>query len=82
MSDSYFDVHVSVGWTQCSAALNELYHSILTSFGNPHLSCDARKPISGFPTRPDTNRPVQLQKRARCLKFWIYKVEELQLQRS
>ena len=26
---------------------------------------------SGFPTRSDTNRPVQLQKMARSLKFWI-----------
>ena len=26
---------------------------------------------SGFPTRSDTNRPVQAQKRARSLKFWI-----------
>ena len=29
---------------------------------------------SGFPTRSDTNRPVQAQKRARSLKFWV-KVE-------
>ena len=34
---------------------------------------------SGFPTRPGTNWPaqVQLQKMVRSLKFWIYKVEEL-----
>ena len=30
-----------------------------------------------FSNRSDTNRPVQPQKRARRLKFWIYKVEEL-----
>ena len=30
-----------------------------------------------FPKRSDTNRPVQAQKQARSLKFWIYKVEEL-----
>ena len=30
-----------------------------------------------FPNRSDTNRPVQAQKQARSLKFWIYKVEEL-----
>ena len=30
-----------------------------------------------FPTRSDTNRPVQSQKRARILKFWIYVEEEL-----
>ena len=31
----------------------------------------------GFPTRSDTNRPVQLQEMARSLKFWIQKEEEL-----
>ena len=30
-----------------------------------------------FPTRPDINRPVQLQKQARSLKFWSYEEEEL-----
>ena len=30
-----------------------------------------------FPNRPDTNRPVQLQKQARNLKFWSYVEEEL-----
>ena len=35
------------------------------------------KPTMWFPNRSDTNRPVQSQKRARSLKFWIYKVEEL-----
>ena len=30
-----------------------------------------------FPTRSDTNRPVQSQKMARGLKFWIQKEEEL-----
>ena len=29
-----------------------------------------------FPTRSDTNQPVQSQKQARSFKFWIYKVEE------
>ena len=32
---------------------------------------------SGFPTRSDTNQPVQPQKMARVLKFRIYKVEGL-----
>ena len=32
---------------------------------------------SGFPTRSATNRPVQLQKMARGLKFWIELEEEL-----
>ena len=30
-----------------------------------------------FKNRSDTNWPVQAQKQARNLKFWIYKVEEL-----
>ena len=30
-----------------------------------------------FPNRSDTNRPVQAQKNARCLKFWIYEEEGL-----
>ena len=30
-----------------------------------------------FPNRSDTNRPVQAQKRARSLKFWIEVEEEL-----
>ena len=33
------------------------------------------KPTMWFPNRSDTNRPVQSQKSARCLKFWI-QVEE------
>ena len=28
------------------------------------------KPTMWFPNRSDTNRPVQLQKQARSLKFW------------
>ena len=36
-----------------------------------NLSRDARKPVFGFPTGSDTNWPVQPQKMARCLKFWI-----------
>ena len=35
------------------------------------------KPTMWFPNRYDTNRPVQAQKRARSLKFWIYVEEEL-----
>ena len=30
-----------------------------------------------FPNRSDTNRPVQVQKRARSMKFRIYEVEGL-----
>ena len=34
-------------------------------------------PASGFPIMSDTNRPVQSQKQARGLKFWIEVEEEL-----
>ena len=47
---------------------------ILTDGGmieNAHLSHLVGKPTMWFPTRFDTNRPVQSQKRARSLKFWI-----------
>ena len=32
---------------------------------------------SGFPTRSDTYRPVQSQKKVRILKFWVAVEEEL-----
>ena len=35
------------------------------------------KPTMWFSSRSDTNRPVQAQKRARSLKFWIKVEEEL-----
>ena len=35
------------------------------------------KPTMWFPTRSDTNWPVQLQKQAGSLKFWIYLEEGL-----
>ena len=35
------------------------------------------KPTMWFPNRSDTNRPVQSQKMARSLKFWIQVEEEL-----
>ena len=35
------------------------------------------KPTMWFPNRSDTNRPVQLQKQDRSLKFWNEVVEEL-----
>ena len=31
----------------------------------------------GFPARSDTNQPVQSEKKARNLKFWIYEEEGL-----
>ena len=44
-----------------------------------YLSCDTRKPVFGiwFPTRFDTNQPVQSQKQALSLKFWIKEEEVL-----
>ena len=35
-----------------------------------------RKQQFGFPTRSNTNQPVQSQKQARGLKFWV-EVEEI-----
>ena len=35
------------------------------------------KPTMWFPNRPNTNWPVQAQKRGRSLKFWSYVEEEL-----
>ena len=49
----------------------------LYTFLSDHLSRDARKLVFGFPTRSDTNWPVQLQKMARSLKFQIKEDEEL-----
>ena len=50
-----------------------------TSFtdGILHMSHLVGKPTMWFSNRPDTNRHVQAQKRARILKFWIYVEEEL-----
>ena len=42
-----------------------------------HMSHLVGKPTMWFPNRSDTNRPVQAQKRARSLKFWIEVEEEL-----
>ena len=41
------------------------------------MSSDAKKRSMGFPTRSDTNQPVQSQKKARSLKFRVYKEEGL-----
>ena len=47
--------------------------SALKNTGTKYLgmSRDARKAVFGFPTRSDTNRPVQLQEMAGSLKFRI-----------
>ena len=42
-----------------------------------HMSGLVGKPTMWFPNRSDTNRPVQVQKRARSLKFRIKVEEEL-----
>ena len=42
-----------------------------------HMSHLVGKPTMWFPNRSDTNRPVQLQKQARSLKFWTLVEEEL-----
>ena len=42
-----------------------------------YMSHKVRKSVFGFPTWSDTSRSVQLQKMARCLKFWMYGGEEL-----
>ena len=36
----------------------------------------------GFPTRSDTNQPVQSQKKVRILKFWVDVEEEFYYKRS
>ena len=36
------------------------------------MSRRVRKPTMWFPNWSDTNRPVQAQKKARSLKFWIF----------
>ena len=41
------------------------------------MSRPVGKPTMWFPNRVDENRPVQLQKQARSLKFWGYVEKEL-----
>ena len=47
------------------------------SHSENHLSRDSRNRSSGFSTRSDTNRAVQLQMIGRCLKFRILEEEGL-----
>ena len=64
--------------TMCIYVINE---ADLTSSNNPktktnqidhlEMSLVVRKPVSGFPTRSDTNQAVQPQKMVRVLKFRI-----------
>ena len=55
-----------------------LSHAVNAQEGIVYLRAATRENrSSGFPTRSDTNRPVQAQKRARSLKFRIYVEEEL-----
>ena len=46
---------------------------------SPYYTCAATQEnrSSGFPTRLDTDRPVQSQKKARSLKFLILEEEEI-----
>ena len=48
-------------------------------FAKPQMSQITKKKQQslGFPTRSDTNSPVQLQKNGRILKFWIKEEEGL-----
>ena len=50
---------------------------ILLTKDNNNMSHLVEKPTMWFPNRSDTNRPVQLQKQARSLKFWSQVKEEL-----
>ena len=65
--------------------MSDLVGNHIVGFPTRRLKCyiiiepshEKRKQHSGFPTRPDTNQPVQSQKQTRDLKFWIYVEEEL-----
>ena len=59
--------------------LNQNWSKMLSNGGllERHLSHLVGKPTMWFPNRSDTNRPVQLQKQARSLKFWSLVEEEL-----
>ena len=60
--------------------LSQIYHEKMNELSgfihlskkpwNKYMSHLVEKPTMWFPTRSDTNRPVQLQKQARSLKFW------------
>ena len=54
-----------------------LFHRTLELHFPGNMSLCVRKPTIWVPTRSDTNQPVQSQKQARSLKFWIEKEEEL-----
>ena len=43
-----------------------------------YMSRDKKTGLLGFSTRCDTNQPVQSQKQARGLKFWLEVEEEMQ----
>ena len=51
-----FQVYCSCSWCKTSTAIFEPRH---------------KRTVFGFPTRVDSNRPTQLQKLARGLKFWV-----------
>ena len=49
---------------------NEALQLAMDTLQVHYMSRLVRKPTMWFPNRSDTNRPVQLQKQARSLKFW------------
>ena len=55
------------------ASIMECKLQVNTPVAKGNLSCNMKKTTkngtSGFPTRSDTNWPLQLQKKARSLKF-------------
>ena len=58
-------------------AVNRTKHYNIPHVSSYKLSHLVGKPTMWFPTRSDTNRPVQAQKRDRILKFRIQVEEEL-----
>ena len=64
-------------FASCKKQIVSRHGSLLFLCLEQYLSRDTRKMSMGFPTRSDTNRAVQPQKMARCLKFRFKKKEGL-----
>ena len=49
------------------------YQRVVNKFGyrSKYMSHDARKPSSGFLTKPDTNQPIESLKQTKCLNFLL-----------
>ena len=69
--------HVSALLDKLPKFYTELYTVLNSCKPGVLLSHLVGKPTMCFPNRSDTNRPVQLQKQARSLKFWSKVEEEL-----